>query len=168
MSLEDKKILIIDNSTKAFDKVSTLPSLPSEHYKKDDKVYLTTDECVYQVEYEYPENPTHGGLVWRKLKVPVLESRSITPSTQKQTIIPSEGYDGISEIEVEAINLQSKIVPLSTEDQDITPDEGYNGFSEVSVQGVSKDYLQVKIGGVEKIIESVQQSGSVIVINCRE
>ena len=168
MSLEDKKLLIIDDSSKALDKVSALPTLPSEHYTRGDKIYLTTDECVYQVEYEYPENPTHGGLVWVKLKVPALESISVTPSAQKQTITPSEGYDGISEIEVEAINLQSKIVPLSTEDQDITPDAGYNGFSEVSVQGVSKDYLQVKIGGVEKVIESVQQSGSVIVINCRE
>lgn len=93
----------------------------------------------------------------------------VTPSTSQQNITPFEGYDGMSEVEVLAVNsnidedikpeniksgvnilgvdgtleqskLQDKIIVTpSTSQQNIIPSEGYDGMSEVEVLAVGSD-----------------------------
>ena len=93
----------------------------------------------------------------------------VTPSTSQQNITPFEGYDGMSEVEVLAVNsnidenikpeniksgvnilgvdgtleqskLQDKvIITPSTSQQNIIPSDGYDGMSEVEVLAVDSN-----------------------------
>ena len=94
---------------------------------------------------------------------------TVTPSTSQQNITPSDGYDGMSEVEVLAVNssidedikpenikngvnilgvdgtleqskLQNKIIVTpSTSQQNIVPSDGYDGMSEVEVLAVNSN-----------------------------
>lgn len=79
--------------------------------------------------------PTSGKFIDEVVVNPiVLEQKSIIPSTQSQTILPTSGKDGISQINVSAMNLQSKSVPITENGTSIiVPDTGYDGLSEVDI-----------------------------------
>lgn len=63
-----------------------------------------------------------------------LETKTVTPTTEQQVILPSEGYHALSSVTIEGVDsnitLQSKTV---TENGEVTPDEGYDGLSSVTV-----------------------------------
>ena len=64
----------------------------------------------------------------------VLETKNVTPSTSTQTITPTSGKDGISQVNVSAINLQNKSVEITTNTTtNISADSGYDGLGQVSV-----------------------------------
>ena len=65
---------------------------------------------------------------------PVLEARTVTPSTSQQIIKPSrDEYDGLSQVTVEATPLETRTVNPSTSSQTITPSGSNIGFSTVTV-----------------------------------
>ena len=49
---------------------------------------------------------------------PVLESKTIQPSTQSITVVPSDGYDGLSQVVVEAMPTANQATPTITVDSD--------------------------------------------------
>lgn len=65
---------------------------------------------------------------------PVLEARTVTPSTSQQIIKPSrDTYDGLSQVTVEATPLETRTVNPSTSSQTITPSGSNIGFSKITV-----------------------------------
>ena len=65
---------------------------------------------------------------------PVLEARTVTPSTSQQIIKPSrDEYDGLSQVTVEATPLETRTVNPSTSSKTITPSGSNIGFSTITV-----------------------------------
>ena len=65
---------------------------------------------------------------------PVLEARTVTPSTSQQIIKPSrDEYDGLSQVTVEATPLETRTVNPSTSSQTVTPSGSNIGFSTITV-----------------------------------
>lgn len=65
---------------------------------------------------------------------PVLEARTVTPSTSQQIIKPSrDEYDGLSQVTVEATPLETRTVNSSTSSQTIMPSGSNIGFSKITV-----------------------------------
>ena len=69
---------------------------------------------------------------------PTLESKTVKSQIhQDQTVYPSSGYNGISEVLVQGINAQYKEVTPSGDYQLVTPDSGYDALIQVTVDPVS-------------------------------
>ena len=64
---------------------------------------------------------------------PVLQAKQATPSKSQQIILPDDGYDGLSEVDIDATPLETRTVNPSTSSQTITPSSSSIGFSSVTV-----------------------------------
>lgn len=71
------------------------------------------------------------------------QSKTVSPSTSSQTVRPDSGYDALSQVTVNAMNLQTKSVQISpsadwssawTSATAISPDSGKDGMTQVNVQ----------------------------------
>lgn len=88
----------------------------------------------------------HGGTI-RTItgKIVQLQTKTITPTNSTQVVNPDEGYDGFSQVTVNAggssINNQNKTVTPSESQQSVTADSGYTGLGTVTVNAVSSTYV---------------------------
>ena len=88
----------------------------------------------------------HGGTI-RTItgKVVQLQTKTITPTSSQQVVNPDTGYDGFSQVTVEAggstINNQDKSVSPTESQQIIEADSGYTGLGTVTVGAISSTYV---------------------------
>lgn len=75
---------------------------------------------------------------------PTLQAKTADPSTSSQTITADSGYDGLSSVEISAIQTQTKSVTPNETAQTVTPDSG-KFLASVSVDAVSKTYVGSEI-----------------------
>lgn len=90
---------------------------------------------------------SHGGTI-RTItgKVVQLQTKTITPTSSQQVVNPDTGYDGFSQVTVNAasgstINNQNKTVSPTESQQSITADSGYTGLGTVTVNAISSTYV---------------------------
>lgn len=90
---------------------------------------------------------------------PVLQAKSADPSTEIVYVKPDSGYDGLSEVKVNAVSLQTKTTTVTpaanwsgqnTSAATITPDSGYAGMSQANVSvPMLRDYTLFTASTVE-------------------
>lgn len=68
---------------------------------------------------------------------PILQEKVVEPSSVAQRITPDSGYDGLSQVDIGAVNLQSQVAFPSTSEQTFTPQSGYIGFDSFTVRAIS-------------------------------
>lgn len=64
------------------------------------------------------------------------QSKTVHPSTSEQVVSPSTGYDALSSVTVEAMDLQAKSVTPTSSQQIVRADSGKDGLSSVTVAPV--------------------------------
>lgn len=69
-----------------------------------------------------------------------LQEKTVTPTTEEQTVTPDTGKDGLSYVTVEAIQTETLTVTPSESEQNKSPIEG-KYFSQVSVGPIPNDYI---------------------------
>ena len=75
-----------------------------------------------------------------------LQSKTITPGTSSQTVTADDGYDGLSQVIVNAIQTETKSVSPTTSSQTITPTSG-KYLSKVSVGAISTETKSITANG---------------------
>ena len=75
---------------------------------------------------------------------PVLQAKQATPSKSQRIILPEEGYDGLSEVDIDATPLETRTVNPSTSSQTITPSSSSIGFSSVTINPMKLQSKSVK------------------------
>lgn len=64
---------------------------------------------------------------------PELQTKTVAPSTSQQLIVPDTGFDGLSQVTVNAAPLQAKTATIGSSQTIIKPDSGQYGLSQVTV-----------------------------------
>ena len=83
--------------------------------------------------------------------VPVLQEKTVTPTTSKQTVTPDSGYDGMSKVTVNEIQTETKTATPKKSTQSVTPSSG-KFLSEVTVNSIPDSYIQPS--GTKQITEN--------------
>ena len=86
-----------------------------------------------------------------------MQSKIVHPSETEQIVEPDEGYDGLSDVTVEAITLQSKTASPTTSQQILEPDTGYDGLSDVTVEAITLQSKTVSPSSSQQIVEADSQ-----------
>ena len=86
----------------------------------------TQDDLIYQIQTALQNKASASE--------PVLQSKTVTPSTSSQTVTADSGYDGLSSIVVSAVQTQTKSVTPGVSTQTVTADSG-KFLSSVTVAG---------------------------------
>lgn len=123
------------------------------------------------------------------------QTKTITPSTTQQTITPDEGYNGITEITVEAVTSdidsdikaenikqgveilgvagnvvelkgETKTITPTTAQQTITPSSGKNGMTEVTVSAVDASIdPDIQASNIKQGVDILGVTGNVVELN---
>lgn len=64
---------------------------------------------------------------------PTLQTKTVSPSTSSQLIVPDAGFDALSQVTVNAAPLQAKTATIGSSQTIIKPDSGQYGLSQVTV-----------------------------------
>ena len=64
---------------------------------------------------------------------PTLQTKTVSPSTSSQLIVPDAGFDALSQVTVNAAPLQAKTATIGGSQTIIKPDSGQYGLSQVTV-----------------------------------
>lgn len=68
---------------------------------------------------------------------PTLQTKTVSPSTSSQLIVPDSGFDALSQVTVNAAPLQAKTATIGSIQTVIKPDSGQYGLSQVTVPAVA-------------------------------
>lgn len=75
---------------------------------------------------------------------PVLQEKEASASTIAVEVVPDEGYDALSKVTVNALNLQEKTATAGAVATDVTADEGYDALSKVTVNAINNQSKTVR------------------------
>lgn len=67
--------------------------------------------------------------------VPNLQEKTVSPTTASQTVTPDSGYDGLSQVTVNAVQTETKSISPSDSEQTVTPTTG-KYLSSVTVEAI--------------------------------
>lgn len=91
---------------------------------------------------------------------PSLQSKTATPSTSQQVISPDNGYDGLSQVTVAAIQTETKNATPTTSSQDVTPSSG-KLLTKVTVAGVTAAIdANIQAGNIKKNVSILGVNGT--------
>ena len=104
---------------------------------------MESTDCPDKADYADPDGRKAGYIEGGK-------TVSVTKNNATTTILPSEGYDGISSVDVEVnVPIQDKKtveITSTTGTTTITPDEGYDGMKNVELN-INAQYPQILLNG---------------------
>lgn len=89
------------------------------------------------------------------------ETKTVKSTTISQTVLPSNGKNGITEITVSPIDLETKSVTPSTSAQTINPTSGKDGISQINVSAVTSSIdANITAGNIKKDVEILGVTGT--------
>jgi len=81
-----------------------------------------------------------------------LDDITVKSTTQSQTVLPEEGYDGFGSVTVSPLSLQTKSVMPSVNTQNVTADSGYDGLASVEVGPLALQSKSVTPGATAQTV----------------
>lgn len=85
---------------------------------------------------------------------PVLQQKTVTPTTSVQQVVPSSGYDGLSKVYVNAIpNNQGEVIKSLTVEDSIFPGSHF----ESGMSDIYYEYLEVSVAAEAKTVTPTEE-----------